>query len=315
MESKALRQLKLRHLLAFVEIIRSGSLKAAAARMNLTQPAISKTLKELETILAAPLLARNRSGIALTREGAVFHQFAEQGLATLGHGVASLDALRAGSAAPLRVGALPSASAALLPAAILQFAALSPSTPLQVADGQIGALVADLRAGELDLVVGRMGPPEAMTGLSFTQLLPDRVIFAVAADHPRAATLTLPDLAEERVLFPPRGAAIRDAVDRFLIARGATGWARAQIETVSVGVGRALTLGPARAVWVISLSVVAADIAAGRMVALPIDTDEMAGPIGIMSRAEEDPTPAIRLFRQALTQAAADQAGSPIATI
>ncbi len=67
--------------------------------------------------------------------------------------------------------------------------------------------------------------------------------------------------------------------------------------------GRTMTLGPAAAIWIISKGVVAQDIEAGRMVTLPIDTSTMAGPVGILARSEEDPTPTIRLFLQSILEA------------
>ena len=289
----------MRHLSAFVETIRCGSMKLAAERIFLTQPAISKTLKELEAILGAPLLLRDRGGVRLTREGIVFRQFAEQSLAALSHGIASLDALTAGTAAPLRIGALPSVAADLLPDVILSFADLSPTSPVTVEDGPIGALVDRLRSGALDIVVGRMGRPEMMNGLSFTQLYSEQVIFAVSAEHPLAKCNDVRALEDLRVLYPPKGAAIRSLVDRFMIARGIGEWPN-RLETVSGSFGRTMTLGPAQAVWIISQGVVARDIAAGRRVAMPIDTSEMAGPVGILARSEDEPTPSMRLFRQAL---------------
>ncbi|MXQ07332.1 pca operon transcription factor PcaQ [Alphaproteobacteria bacterium GH1-50] len=309
MEIRKLRQIKMRHLLAFVETVRAGSLKAAAGRINLTQPAISKTLKDLEDILGAPLLLRDRGGIALTREGSVFRQFAEQSLASLGHGLSSIEALNLGISAPLRLGALPSVAAVFLPDAVQRFAELSPSTPVTVDDGGIGTLIDRLRAGELDIVVGRMGRPERMTGLSFTQLYSEQVVFVVAADHPCARATDLAELAGQKLLYPPEDAAIRPLVDRFMLSEGITGWPD-RLETVSGAFGRAMTLGPARAVWLISQGVVAGDIAAGRMVAVPIDTTAMAGPVGIMARSEEEPTPPVRLFRQALFETL-DAGGMP----
>ena len=310
MESKRARQIKMRHLYAFVETVRCGSLKAAAERIFLTQPAISKNLKDLETILGAQLLTRDRGGVALTREGAVFRQFAEQSLAALNHGLISLDALGAGAAAPLRIGALPSVAADLLPDAVLRFGALSPGTPVMVEDGRIEDLVNRLRAGAVDLVIGRMGRPEMMTGLAFTQLYSEQVVFAVAADHPLVGCEDLKALAEWRILYPPKHAAIRPLVDRFLIMNGIGDWPN-RLETVSGAFGHSMTLGPARAVWIISQGVVARDIAAGRMVLLPIETSAMAGPVGIMARSEEDPTPPVRLFRQALLEARG--ASAPVA--
>ena len=301
MEIMRARQIKIRHLSAFVETVRCGSLKVAGERIFLTQPTISKTLKDLENILGVTLLHRGRGGISLTREGAVFRKFAEQGLAAVGHGLASLDALSAGRAAPLRIGTLPSVSADLLPDVLLHFGSLSPSTPITVEEGPIGGLINGLRDGSLDILIGRMGPIEQMIGLSFTQLYTEQVIFAAAPGHSMAQMTDPAMLSDQRVLYPPQGSAIRPLVDRFLIERGITP-GPGQIESVSGAFGRAMTLGPAQAVWIISQGVVARDIKAGRMIVLPIDTSTMSGPVGIMSRAEEDLTPPMRLFRQALNE-------------
>lgn len=303
MEYKQARRIKMRHLSAFVETVKCGSLKAAAASTFVTQPSISKTLKDLEEIIGAPLLNRDRGGVELTREGAIFRQFAEQSLAALSHGLASLDALTAGEGAPLRIGTLPSVAADLLPEAILAFSELSPSTAVTVEDGRIDALLERLRSGDLDLVVGRMGRPEVMSDFSFTQLYSEQVVFAAATDHPLINCSDLNELEKSLILFPPQGAAINPLIERFLIAHGIGKWQN-RIETVSGAFGRSMTLGPARAIWIISQGVVARDIAAGRMALLPIDTTEMAGPVGIMARSEEDPTPNIKLFRQALLASA-----------
>ncbi|MEO0402397.1 MAG: pca operon transcription factor PcaQ [Pseudomonadota bacterium] len=299
MDIKRLRQIKLRHLAAFVEIVQHGSLKTAADRVHLSQSAISKSLKDLERILGVRLLHRDRSGIALTREGAVFRQFAEQGLAALAHGLASLEAISSGRTTPLRIGSLPSVAADLLPDVILHFSKLSPTTPVHVEDGRIDTMLDRLRGGDLDLVVGRLSQPETMTGLSFTQLYAEQVVFVVAADHPLVGNSDLPTIATAPALYPPAGAAIRSAVDRFLISHGIGDWPN-RLETVSGAFGRSMTLGPLRPVWIISRGVVARDIDAGRLVALPIDTTAMAGPVGVMARSEEDPMPHIRLFRQSL---------------
>ncbi len=303
MELKKLRSIKLRHLLAFVETVRSGSLKSGAERVHLTQSAISKTIKDLEGILGVTLLKRNRGGIELTREGEVFRQFAEQGLASVSHGVASLDALTAGRSSPVRIGALPSVAADFLPEVIQVFRDLAPSSNVLVEDGSVGSLIERLRSGELDLVIGRFGHPETMAGLSFTQLYSEQVVFAAAADHPQAQETDPSKLAETTILYPPPEAAIHPLVERFMISEGISSWPKV-VETVSGPFGRAMTLGNTRAIWIISQGVVARDVAAGLMVTLPIDTSTTKGAVGVMARSEEDPTPAMRLFRQALLDVA-----------
>ncbi|MEJ6710121.1 MAG: LysR family transcriptional regulator [Amylibacter sp.] len=66
------RRIKFRHLDAFSAIARASSFKTAAEQLSLTQPAISKTLKELEEILDVSVMERSRAGVSLTPEGEVF---------------------------------------------------------------------------------------------------------------------------------------------------------------------------------------------------------------------------------------------------
>jgi len=248
---------------------------------------------------AAAVLRRRQSGITLTREGRVFRQFAEQGLASVSHGIANIEALNEGLETPIRIGALPSVAADFLPDVILKFSGLSPAPPVAVEDGRISALIDRLRTGDLDLILGRMARPETMQGLSFTPLYSEEVVFAAATDHPLAQEPNPGRLGSSLILYPPPGAAIRPPVDRFMISEGIGKWPET-LETVSGSFGRSMTLGAAKAIWIISHGVVARDIDAGRMVRLPIDTSAMTGPVGVMARSEEDPTPAMRLFRQAL---------------
>jgi LysR family pca operon transcriptional activator len=299
------RRIKFRHLEAFVGISRAGSLKQAAMQLNLTQPAISKTLRELEDFLGARLMARDRSGVALTPQGEVFLQFAQQSLAALQHGLTSLASLGTAAAGHVSIGALPSVAAKLLPAAVSHFRALAPGAVIQVEEGPHSHLVERLRSGALDLVVGRLGRPETMTGLSFTQLYSEHVVVVVSPDHPLAGKGRLTDISAYTVLYPPPNAAIRPLVDRMMIAQGIAQFPD-RIESASGAFGRAMTLGPIRAVWIISHGVVEADIAAGRLVPLAIETAITAGPVGIMARAEEDPSPTTRLFRHALIEAQND---------
>ena len=294
------RHLKSRHLAAFVATVRLGSLKAAADRVGLTQSAVTKTLNDLESVVGARLLVRDRGGARLTHAGEVFFPFAQQSLAALGHGLASLEALDRGTSAPVRIGALPSVAAGVLPDAVQRFLALAPGSPLTVVDGPIGTLLEQLRSGAVDLVIGRMGEPAAMTGLRFVQLYAEQVVFAAAAGHPLADSRDVAALTDVLLIYPPRNAAIRPLVERFVLAEGAV--LRGQrIESVSEAFGRAMVLGPLAPIWLISQGVVARDVAAGRMTTLPIGTDLMSGPVGIMSREGEDLPPQVRLFHQVVT--------------
>lgn len=292
------RRIKFRHLDAFSAIARSRSFKVAAEQLNLTQPAISKTLKELEEILGVVVMERSRAGVALTAEGEIFLQFAEQSTAALKHGLRSI---RAGgdAAGQLKLGALPSTASSLLPRAALAFAARNPDTLLEISEGPHQDLTARLRSGGLDLVIGRLGRPESMAGLVFQQLYTEEVVVVARPDSPALAVRDFAELDAFRVLYPPKDSAIRSLMARLLISIGVPLF-RDRIESTSPAFGRAAVLADAGIVWVISRGVVAADIAEGRLVALDIDTSRTAGAVGIMSRTEEIPSVAARAFVRVL---------------
>ncbi|MBF9060928.1 pca operon transcription factor PcaQ [Rhodobacterales bacterium HKCCSP123] len=302
------RRIKFRHLEAFSTIARAGSLKQAADELRLSQPAISKTLKELEDIVGAALMERDRSGARLTQQGEIFLQFAEQSTAALRHGLRSV---RSGGAAAahLKVGVLPSVASSLLPEAASAFASGNPDTLLEVHEGPHHDLTSRLRAGRLDLVVGRLGRPQTMQGLVFRQLYAEEVVAVAAPGSPAATVRHFEELDAFRVLYPPQDSAIRPLVARMLIARGVPLF-RNRIETASAAFGRALVLSDSNTVWIISRGVVAGDISDGRLVQLDIDTGPTLGAVGIMSVAEEVPTPAMRAFSGELSRAARARIGT-----
>ena len=296
------RRIKLRHLEAFVEIAKARSLKRAAERLHLTQPAISRTLAELEQILGTKLLTRGRGGAQLTAQGEVLFDFAQAGLGALERGLDSVAGPRQ-SLQRLRLGALPSVAARLLPELVTVLDGTAPDLLLTIADGSHEHLTGLLRAGTLDMVLGRLGAPDTMRGLSFAQLYLEEVVFVTRPGHPILDAPSLDRLDDFTVIFPPPWAAIRPFVERLLIAQGLPIPAH-RIETVSGAFGRVHT-ARSDAVWVISAGVVANEIADGRLVRLPFPTLGTEGPVGLMRRATDRETPEMRLLARAADAAVA----------
>lgn len=288
------RRIKFRHLEAFTTIARELSLTRAAARLALTQPAISRTLKELEDILGTTLMARSRAGVRLTAEGEIFLQFAEQSTAALQQGMRSLRGDRA-AAGRLRIGALPSVASGLLVQAAKVFLERHPETLLDVVEGPHEVLLGRLRSGALDLVIGRLGQPDTMDGLSFRQLYAEEVVVVCRADSPAAGIRDFADLSALKVLYPPKESAIRPLIARMLIARGVPLFPD-RIETASSSFGRAMLLSDPGLVWFISRGVIADDLRTGRIVALDLDMAATVGAVGIMSRSDEVPSALSRVF-------------------
>jgi LysR family pca operon transcriptional activator len=103
-------------------------------------------------------------------------------------------------------------------------------------------------------------------------------------------------------VLPDNGTIIRQEIDRFLLAEGASPPVDI-VESTSVDFGRAyVTLSDA--VWFVPRGVVEAEIESGRLIALPVPAGAMEGPVGITTRADVAPSPAGRLLIDAVRRAA-----------
>ena len=290
-------QIKLRHLSTFIEVARNMSVGKAAGILNVSQPAVTRTIRELEEAVGVPLVEKDGRGIRLTSAGEAFRRHAGASIAALRQGVDAVKLGQAQTVAPLRIGALPTVSARIMPAAVRRFLAESQGGRLKIITGENAVLLDQLVAGELDLVVGRLAAPERMLGLTFEHLYSEQVLFVVRPGHPLLAEppFDLSQLARFTVLMPTASAIIRPFVDRFLIAHGLSDTG-ARIVSVSDAFGRAF-VRDSDAVWIISEGVVANDLATGHLATLPVDTSETRGAVGLTMRADaERPLPLATLI-------------------
>ncbi|KAA3511384.1 pca operon transcription factor PcaQ [Agrobacterium vitis] len=299
------QRIKFRHLQTFVEVARQKSVVKSANLLHVSQPAVTKTVRELEEILGVSLFEREGRGIRITRYGEVFLRHAGATLTALRHAVDSVSQEAAKAGPPVRVGALPTVATRIMPQAMTAFLKENTGSPIKIVTGDNSVLLEQLRIGELDLVVGRLAAPEKMTGFSFEHLYSEPVVFVVRSGHPLLTGERAPfeRMREFPVLMPIRNSIIRPLVDYFLIANGVATLPN-QIETVSDSFGRAF-LKISDAVWVISEGVVAGDIAEGTIHALPIDSAPTRGPVGLTIRADAVATLPQSLLMQAIRDAAA----------
>ncbi len=298
------RRIKFRHLQCFLEVARNKSVVKAAAVLAITQPAVSKTIRELEETLDVRLFDRSKRGLTLTSFGEVFLRYAGASLTALQQGVDSMAQARMKGETSISVGVLPTVAARIIPNAVEAFKRDGAETIVSLITGSNGILLNQLRIGELDLVVGRLAEPELMSGLSFTHLYSERVSFIVRRGHPltREHPLDISKITNYTVLLPDKGSIIRPAAERFLIAHG-IGAIEDRVETVSMAFGRAYT-HQTDAVWIISNGVAIMDIEEGTLVELDIDTTDTQGPVGLTTRADSTATPALQMFIHSVQESA-----------
>lgn len=279
------QRIRLRHLHTFVAVAQQGTLGRAAETLNLSQPALSKTLNELEQLTGTRLFERGRLGAQLTVPGEQFLTHAVKVLDALNTAGQALNRKEDASADVVRVGALPTAALGILPAAIGRFHQQQKSTSLQVATMNNTMLLAGLKSGEIDLGIGRMSDPELMGGLNYELLFLESLKLVVRPGHPLLQeTITLSRVMEWPVVVSPKGTVPRQNAEALLQSQGCKMPAGC-IETLSASLSRQLTVDYDY-VWFVPSGAVKEDLHQATLVSLPVPTQSAGEPIGILTRVD-----------------------------
>ncbi|ENR6904399.1 LysR family transcriptional regulator [Salmonella enterica] len=279
------QRIRLRHLHTFVAVAQQGTLGRAAETLNLSQPALSKTLNELEQLTGTRLFERGRLGAQLTVPGEQFLTHAVKVLDALNTAGQALNRKEDASADVVRVGALPTAALGILPAAIGRFHQQQKSTSLQVATMNNTMLLAGLKSGEIDLGIGRMSDPELMGGLNYELLFLESLKLVVRPGHPLLQeTITLSRVMEWPVVVSPKGTVPHQNAETLLQSQGCKMPAGC-IETLSASLSRQLTVDYDY-VWFVPSGAVKEDLRQATLVSLPVPTQSAGEPIGILTRVD-----------------------------
>jgi len=286
MEDSADNRIKFRHMQCFLAVLQLGTVQRAADSLSITQPAVSKTLAELEEIIGAPLFERGRHGAVPTRQGRLFAPHARACLAALRQGVDEVRQDGQLALASIAIGVLPTVAGALLPPALAAFRAHWPKVSVRVQTGSNQQLLESLQAGDIALAVGRLSDSESMAGMSFEHLYREPLSVVVRAGHRllEEGSLLPAMLARYPIVVPPSGTLIRQSADSMLTAFGAQA-STALLETLSVSLGRALALHN-DAVWFVPSSAVEEDLAKAGLVRLRMPFPGTDEPIGLIRRSE-----------------------------
>lgn len=293
-------RIKYRQVSCFLEVAERRSFVRAAEALHTTQPAVSKTIAELEEALGVVLLERSRSGVHLTAYGEMFRRHAGASIAALRQGVESLVSAQAGAGLRVGIGVLPTVAAAVMPRAIKRAKERGLTATVYLATGTNDVLLEFLKTKNLDLVVGRFADGAMMRELVFEHLYSEEIVLVGRAAHPLAdrQRASLGVIKDYTVLLPEPGSIIRPTVDTLLRSRGVSELSDV-IETTSPIFGRSY-LGLSDAIWIISRGVVADELRSGELVELPIDVDVVTGPVGITMRADAALTLPIQIIRDAV---------------
>jgi DNA-binding transcriptional LysR family regulator len=181
--------ISLRQLRFFTALAESANFSRAAERMMVSQPALSASIRQVEEHMGLRLFDRSTHHVTLTDAGSAFLPHARRLLTTADNAFVDMSDAATRGKAVVRIGAIPSA----IPAAADAVARLGlerADVSLHLSDGKSDALMADLRSGALDLVIGVLGRVEE--GIEASLIMEDEMMLATPADHALATMTSLP---------------------------------------------------------------------------------------------------------------------------
>ncbi|WP_353981059.1 LysR substrate-binding domain-containing protein [Salinicola endophyticus] len=300
-------RVKLRHLMAFQEVARLQSMARAAQTLSITQPAMSKTIRELEEIVGAALFERSPSGVTLTAAGATLLRHAGPALRSLDAGFRAVH--QTSARAVVRLGALSSVEQGLLPLALVRLAQTLPGARVQVTTGSSAYLLSRLGLGELEMVVGRMSEAREIRGLHFEPLYHEPLVLVARAGHALAAG-DAAALAAAAWVIPPAATTLREQVERFWVEQG--GWCPPiALETLSLSLSRRYVLAT-ESVWVAPLDAVREDLASGVLVRLPVALETHGGALGLCTNLSLPLSAGAERLQACLREIAAEVKGADV---
>ena len=227
--------LKFRHLLLIDTLGRTRNMHLAAQQMNLSQPAISKMLKEIESLLGFALFERQPRSMPPTALGEHVLRYAQIALNDARSFVEQIGSLREGGHGHLKVGGIFAATAIALPEAILQIKQRWPLLSIEVVEQTSNHLLDMLEEKYLDLAVARFTEQGQQQRYDFQPLAPEPFCIVVNSQHPlaEAGPTSLQQLVDLPWILYPVGTPIRARMER-AFAEAGVAMPKNTVDTISM---------------------------------------------------------------------------------
>ncbi|MDQ0456804.1 LysR family transcriptional regulator [Rhizobium paknamense] len=285
---------------ALIAVREQENYTLAAKRLGVSQPTVHRAVSQLEREAGRPLFERTAYGIMASRAAQLLAQAARLALAELSQAEADLAESRAEERGRLVIGSMPLSRSYILPAAIARFRQQRPRLPIQVVEGAYGELLAGLRRGEIDFLIGALRDPPPIGDVEQEVLFYDTVVIVAGHQHPLAGrdNITVEDLAAFPWVVSMASTPIRQHFDQ-LFLHSAHGPPTSIVESGSLILMREL-LGRSNHLGFVSGGQARAEIDRSLVTALKVDLAHTRRPIGLTRRKDWLPTAAQRLFLEHL---------------
>jgi LysR family hca operon transcriptional activator len=183
-------EVELRHLRYFIAVAKHGSFNRAAQALHLTQPALSRQVKDLEEELSVPLFVRGKNAVTLTTAGDSFYEEAREIIARAELAVQRIR--NEPHTEILRVGYAPSVTAGILPDALQRFHEEHPRVRIELADLFPHDMTSKAKDGELDIVITLESPGAPVPNFHWEELYKIPIVLVMPAGHALAKLKRIP---------------------------------------------------------------------------------------------------------------------------
>lgn len=213
-----------RHLVQLAAVVQAGGVTEGAALLGMTQPAVSRTLSQMEKRLGEPLFVRGKRPLVPTPLGRTLAEHGQIIMSASRAASEAFDNFRGGTSGLVRLGGVPFFMDALISPMVASFQNEFPDVRFQQSYGYLTDLRASLEADRIDLAVCPIDILDEGSGLEFEEILPGRNVVACRATHPLLIKrrLKTTDLLEYPWVAPPPGSPLHADLRSILHSLGAT---------------------------------------------------------------------------------------------
>lgn len=188
--------MRLQQLQLLLTLAQTGSMRASAATMNVTQPALTKALKQLEDEFGATLVVRSPKGVRLAPAGEMLAARAATVVREIERARQEMAALTSDTQTTLSVGMSPAAALMLAANAVSAFQSRWPHVRVHLVDALYPKALQQLRSGELDMALGPLPPAGIGRDLQAAPLIDSPSVIVAKQGHPLAQARRLDDLTD-----------------------------------------------------------------------------------------------------------------------
>lgn len=292
---------------ALIAMTEAQNFSLAARNLGLAQPTVHRSVTRIEQAAARPLFEKTSFGMVASRLCRHLAHAARLAFAEFDQAEAELADFDGRDAGHIVIGALPLARSVVLPEALVRFKAARPRQTVTVFDGPYDEMLAGLRRGDIDIMIGALRDQLPVGDVVQQPLFMDRLVFLARPGHPLAGAqdVAFDDLARFDWVVPRKGVPARTQFDE-LFAQRHLRMQDGFIECGSILLMREI-LHRSSFIGCISAHQADAEIARGLLVELPAQVDWPGRPIGLTFRSDWVPTKA----QKTLMHIISDVAGRP----